>query len=56
VDKFDVLKWIRDVRDRHHRERKGLSVEERIRRTEDAAEKFRSSRRKASGPQAEGQK
>jgi len=47
VERFDVLKWIREVRDRHHDERKGLPLNERIRRTEEAAERFRQSRRTA---------
>jgi len=43
--KFDVLAWIRKVRDEYHHQERGLAGEEKLRRTREAADRFRDSRR-----------
>ena len=44
MKRFDVLEWIRGVRDRRHREEQGLPDEEKLARTRADADAFRASR------------
>ena len=42
--RFDVLKWIRDIRDENYKRERDLTPQEQIRRTRSQAERFRASR------------
>ncbi len=44
MKKFDVLKWIRRVRDGHYQQQQNLSAEEKLKRTSVEAGRFRASR------------
>ena len=47
---FDVLEWIRQVRDEHHAQQRGATPEERIAQTRAEARAFRDSRKAAPPP------
>ena len=46
MKKFDTLKWIRQVRDRHHERQRNLSEDAKLAQTKGEAEQFRASRAK----------
>ena len=44
---FDVLEWLRRIRDEHHAEQRGATVEQKIAQTQAQAKAFRDSRKAA---------
>jgi hypothetical protein len=42
--KFDVLKWIRDIRDENYKRERDLTPQEQIKQARSQAERFRASR------------
>ena len=44
MKKFDVLKWVRQLRDEQRQQQQHMSVEEKLGKTKAEAERFRASR------------